>query len=374
MVFKQIAGLLARRIVFTKKVGDHVARGERVGLIKFGSRTDVIFAADAEMKVRVGDHVKGGSSVLAVAQPRAAVLPSLRAECGGGAMSEQPMQRADDSPEPRRRRKGLYILPSVFTAGNMAAGYYAISQAIQGTASDPWHFDHAAKAIGFAIVFDFFDGGIARLTNTTSAFGRELDSMADVIAFGVAPAVLAWMWGFRMLPLTGDPDLRNRVIQLGAIATFVFLLAGASRLARFNIQVNPQPSNPGRPGRKYFVGMPIPAGAGAVAAVVHLVQGDPLQYWWLSIGWGVFVFALAFLMVSTWRFFSLKGINFRQPQNFRWLIVIGAVIALIWFSSQYVLFLLALVYILSGVLARLSFVFRRPTLPPPPPQDEASHA
>src|ERR1039457_3691527 len=97
-------------------------------------------------------------------------------------------------------------------------------------------------------------------------------------------------------------------------------------------------------GRKYFVGMPIPAGAGAVAAVVHLVQGNPLPYWWLSIGWGVFVFAIAFLMVSTWRFFSLKGINFRQTQNFRWLIVMGAVIALMWFSSQYVLFLLALVY------------------------------
>jgi CDP-diacylglycerol--serine O-phosphatidyltransferase len=289
-------------------------------------------------------------------------------------MSEQPMLQGGDSSEPRRMRKGLYILPSVFTAGNIAAGYYAISQAIQGTASDPWHFDHAAKVIGFAIVFDFFDGGIARLTNTTSAFGRELDSMADVIAFGVAPAILAWMWGFRMLPLAGDPDLRNRVIQLGAIATFVFLLAGASRLARFNIQVNPQPSNPGRPGRKYFVGMPIPAGAGTVAAVVHLVQGNPLQYWWLSIGWGVFVFALAFLMVSTWRFLSLKGINLRQPQNFRWMIVIGLVMALILFSSQYVLFLLALVYILSGVLARLSFVFRRPTVPPPPPQDEATHA
>ena len=91
------------------------------------------------------------------------------------------------------------------------------------------------------------------------------------------------------------------------------------------------------------------------------VSGNPLQLWWLSIGWAVFVFAIAFLMVSTWRFFSLKGINFRQPQNFRWLIGLGAVIALIWFSSQYVLFVLALVYILAGVLARLSFVFRRPT-------------
>ena len=289
-------------------------------------------------------------------------------------MSQRPLQTDPDLTRQRGVRKGLYLLPSMFTAGNIAAGYYAISQAIQGTASDPWHFDQAAKAIGFAIVFDFFAGGIARLTNTASAFGGELDSLADVITFGVAPAVLAWMWGFRMLPLEAGPDLRTRVIQLGAIATFVFLLAGASRLARFNIQVNPQPSNPGRPGRKYFVGMPIPAGAGAVAAVVHLVQGNPLQMWWLSIGWGVFVFAIAFLMVSTWRFFSLKGINFRQRQNFRWLIVIGMVMALIWFSSQYVLFALALIYILSGVFARLSFVFRRPPVPPPPPQDEASHA
>ena len=96
--------------------------------------------------------------------------------------------------------KGLYILPSLFTAINIAAGYYAISQAILGTASDPWHFDQAAKAIGFAILFDGLDGRIARLTNTVSAFGRELDSLADVIAFGIAPAILAWLWGFRSLP------------------------------------------------------------------------------------------------------------------------------------------------------------------------------
>jgi CDP-diacylglycerol--serine O-phosphatidyltransferase len=262
----------------------------------------------------------------------------------------------------------------MFTAGNMALGFYAIAQAIQGTASESWHFDQAAKAIGIAIVFDFFDGGIARLTNTASDFGRELDSLADVITFGVAPAVLAWIWGFRMLPMDDNPDWRAKVIKIGAVMTFAFLLSGASRLARFNIQVNPQPSNPGRPGRKYFVGMPIPAGAGAIAAVVHLVQGNPLQIWWLSIGWAMYLSVVAFLMVSTWRFFSLKGINFRQPQNFRWIIVMGVAITLIILSSQYVLFGIALVYILSGVIARLSFVFRRSTVPPPPPQDEASHA
>jgi CDP-diacylglycerol---serine O-phosphatidyltransferase len=290
-------------------------------------------------------------------------------------MSDQILSSETQRRPRRRPAKGLYLLPSIFTAGNMAAGYYAISQAIQGTANDPWHFDQAAKAIGFAIVFDFFDGGIARLTNTASAFGKELDSLADVITFGVAPAVLALMWGFRMLPQEIGPDLRLRVVQLGAIASFVFLLAGASRLARFNIQINPQPSNPGRPDRKYFVGMPIPAAAGSIAAVVHLVNGNPLEIWWLAIGWAVYMFAIAFLMVSTWRFFSLKGINFRQPQNFRWLIAMGAIIALIFFSSEYVLFALALVYILSGVLARLWFVFRRSSLPPPPPrQDEASHA
>jgi CDP-diacylglycerol--serine O-phosphatidyltransferase len=288
-------------------------------------------------------------------------------------MTDEYTRRGNDAAPQRRPRKGLYLLPSMFTAGNMAAGYYAISQAMQGSTAEPWHFDHAAEAIGIAIVLDFFDGGIARLTNTASAFGREFDSLADVIAFGVAPAVLGLMWGFRALPMEMDHDLRVRVLQLGAIATFVFLLAGASRLARFNIQVNPQPSNPGRPGRKYFVGMPIPAGAGSIAAVVHLVHGYPLQIWWLSIGWGVFVFAISFLMVSTWRFFSLKGINFRQPQNFRWIIVMGAAGLLVFYSSDYVLFALALIYILSGVFARLSFVFRRPTLPPPPPHDEAWH-
>src|SRR6266481_2069508 len=156
-----------------------------------------------------------------------------------------PTRREQDSPR-HKLRKGLFLLPSLFTAGNIAAGYYAIVQAMQGTPTEYWHFDHAAIAIGFAILFDGLDGRIARMTNTTSDFGREFDSLADVITFGVAPAVLAWMWGFRNIsPYISYPDMPMKLSHLGAIAGFLFLIAGASRLARFNITANPQPSNPG---------------------------------------------------------------------------------------------------------------------------------
>jgi len=271
-------------------------------------------------------------------------------------------------------RKGLYILPSVFTAANIAAGYYAISQAIAGSTVETWHFDLAAKAIGFAILFDGLDGRIARMTNTASAFGRELDSLADVIAFGIAPALLAWLWGFRSLPAMDDFELRSQVVKFGAVATFVFLMAGAARLARFNIQMNPQPSNPGRPGKKYFVGMPIPAGAGVIAAVVHFAGGAPLQFWPVSAAWGFVVLGLAFLMVSTWRFYSFKELNLGRPLNFRWIIVFGGIIALNWFFSRYVLMVVAVVYTFAGIFARLSYLFRRPNLPQSHSQDEASRA
>ena len=169
----------------------------------------------------------------------------------------------------RQRPRGLFILPSVFTAGNIAAGYYAITQSLEGSALAPQHFNYAALAIGFAIPFDAIDGRIARMTNTTSDFGKELDSLADVITFGVAPSILAFSWGFRSLAVSGYPDIRQRLVQLGAFICFLFLICGAARLARFNISHTPVALNPGRPGRKYFVGMPIPASAGMIAAVVH---------------------------------------------------------------------------------------------------------
>jgi CDP-diacylglycerol--serine O-phosphatidyltransferase len=272
-----------------------------------------------------------------------------------------PARRWDDHfpPQKRRMRKGMYILPSLFTAANIGAGYYAIAQTLLGTQIEFWHFDHAAKAIGVAVVADGLDGFIARMTSTTSDFGRELDSLADVITFGVAPAILAWTWGFHLLPPFGNIELRARVVQVGLIATFLFLVAGASRLARFNIQVNPQPSNPGRPGRKYFVGMPIPAGAGVIASCVHFFGGQPSSEWWMSALWIAMILAVAFLMVSAWRFYSFKGVNLKSRHPFQVLILICGVVALIWFFSHYVLFILAIAYMSSGIFTRFSYSLRR---------------
>jgi len=280
----------------------------------------------------------------------------------------RPFRRADDPQQPHRLRRGMYVLPSIFTAGNIAAGYYAISQAIQGSASAPFHFDNAAKAIGFAVLFDGLDGRIARMTNTTSDFGRELDSLADVITFGVAPAILSWMWGCHQLPELWQPDLRQKIIQAGAIVTFLFVIAGASRLARFNVSKNPQPKNPGRPGRKYFVGMPIPAGAAMIAATVHFGDGAPIDRWWETLLWLVFLVLISYLMVSTWRFWSPKGIDLRTRQPFWFFPLICIFLTLLWYYSEYVLFALALLYLGSGILARFAYAMRR--RPPAAPSYE----
>jgi CDP-diacylglycerol--serine O-phosphatidyltransferase len=286
-------------------------------------------------------------------------------------LPEIPRRRKEDQPS-RRLRKGLYILPSLFTTANIAAGYYAILQVTHGSVAEPWHFDYAAKAIGFAVLFDGLDGRIARVTHTSSDFGKELDSLADVITFGVAPAMLAWMWGFRQLSAAYAGELYAKLAQFGAIASFLFLMAGASRLARFNITSNPQPSNPGRPGKKYFVGMPIPAGAGVIAAIVHLSVGDPIMSWWTAITWMLMVVVVAYLMVSTWRFYSFKDIDFRSRQPFRLIILFGLLFASIWFFSRFVLFGIALLYTFSGVVWRLQWIFRRRNNPPPPAYREAS--
>lgn len=288
-------------------------------------------------------------------------------------MDELTQQRRESDRPRGRMRKGMYILPSLFTTANIAAGFYAILQTVHGTMGEAWHMDFAAKAIGFAVLFDGLDGRIARMTHTASDFGRELDSLADVITFGVAPALLAWMWGFHLLPDVIDPDLRLKIKDLGSIACFAFLIAGASRLARFNIAKNPQPSNPGRPGKKYFVGMPIPAGAGVIAAVVHFSGGVPVTSAWTAMSWLMMVVVVGYLMVSTWRFYSFKDIDFRSRHPFRLIVLIAVVIASIWYFSRPALFAIAILYMASGVLWRLQWIFHRKAPPAPPGYREASH-
>jgi CDP-diacylglycerol---serine O-phosphatidyltransferase len=295
------------------------------------------------------------------------------------------LQRRQDDRSARRLRKGMYILPSIFTAANVLLGYYAILQVVHGAiqyavasatqspVQQAWHFDNAAKAIGFAVLFDGLDGRIARMTNTTSDFGRELDSLADVITFGIAPALLAWAWGFQQISAEiSSQDMATLLPRLGAVASFLFLIAGASRLARFNISSNPQPSNPGRPGRKYFVGMPIPAGAGVIAAAVHFQHGEPLPWWGTSLTWLVVIVLTAYLMVSTWRFYSFKDINLRARQPFRLIVIFGLLLSGILLFSGPVLLFIAMTYMFSGIFWRLHWIFRRRRNPPPPTYTEAS--
>ena len=264
-------------------------------------------------------------------------------------------------PHPRLRR-GMYLLPSFFTAGSLGAGYFSVTQtiaALDGSGQAHMHLDWAAIAILLAIPFDALDGRIARMTNTASDFGRELDSLADVITFGMAPSLLAFVWGFHFLPDSMNAQLRQHLMQAGAFICFLFLLGGASRLARFNISPDAQPRNPGRPGRKYFVGMPIPAAAGLLAATVHFFNGIPVQEWWVALPWLILVGLASFLMVSTWRFWSGKEINLARKLPF-WVLPLVAIV--IWICLRYsnaVLFMMALDYMFSGIWARAAYGWSR---------------
>jgi CDP-diacylglycerol---serine O-phosphatidyltransferase len=258
-----------------------------------------------------------------------------------------------------RLQRGMYLVPSLFTSGNIAAGYYAIMQSLQGSVQEPQHFNYAAMAIGFAIPFDAIDGRIARMTKTTSEFGKELDSLADVITFGVAPSLLAFSWGFHSLPRAMNPVLRQHVVEWGAFMCFLFLLCGAGRLARFNIGAHILPSNPGRPDRKYFVGMPIPAAAGVIAAVVHFFLGIPVPNWRVAIMWMLLVFLVGLLMVSTWRFWSGKEINLTDRHPFQSMVLLGLTIYATVTFSRYVLLAMAFLYMFSGIFARAAYSWQR---------------
>ncbi|MEO7143088.1 MAG: CDP-diacylglycerol--serine O-phosphatidyltransferase [Bryobacteraceae bacterium] len=280
----------------------------------------------------------------------------------------------DPSSPDRRPRRAAYALPTMFTAGNVFLGFVSLLQSYQGAidasaGSLGWnsHFEVAAKTIGWAVFLDGLDGRIARMTNTVSDFGREMDSLADVITFGIAPAVLAFTWGMQFVQPPFENIPHDTLLRIGYFVSFLFLLCGAVRLARFNVQTNPVPKNPGRPDRKYFVGLPIPAGAGMVAAVAYASGSVPLQWWVLSLLWMALVGLLSFLMVSTWRYPSFKGLNLSRPRSPLTIILVASLIYLIWNFSQPVLLALGIAYVGSGIAIRLGGIVRRHFRRPPPP-------
>jgi CDP-diacylglycerol--serine O-phosphatidyltransferase len=270
-----------------------------------------------------------------------------------------------NSPD-RRPRRAAYALPTLFTAGNLFLGFLAILKAIEGALAASGgmlgfnvHWQLAAQVIGVSVFFDGLDGRIARITNTSSEFGRELDSLADVISFGIAPAVLAWVWGFQFLDPAASGSAGDWVRQAGYFVMFGFVLCGAARLARFNIITNPAPGVPGRPDRRYFVGLPIPAAGGMVAAVIYASGSAPLRDWRLSAVWVALLGLLAFLMVSTWRYRSFKDFSLLRPRGPLSVVLLGLAIFSIWNFSRPVLLAMATLYVSSGILSRIGGLARR---------------
>ena len=237
-------------------------------------------------------------------------------------------------------RRGIYLLPSMMTVANMLCGFYAIMSTLKGSGAD---LDNAGKAIGLAILFDSLDGFVARATGTSSEFGKQFDSLADMVSFGIAPAVLAFTWGVRGILETEFLDIR-RIHEIGWWVALVFVICCAWRLARFNIQGMAPGSGP-----KHFVGLPCPAAAGLIAATVHAIK-TPIEDWRWAIFWMFIVVGDAALMSSRIRYRSFKDIPMGRRQPSLIIILIGLLIWLIVLNSEVVLMLMATVFIASGLI------------------------
>ena len=243
----------------------------------------------------------------------------------------------------RKLRRSVYLLPSALTVGTIFAGFYAVISTLNG------EYNSAALAIGIAVVLDGLDGRVARMANVTSDFGVQLDSLADVISFGIAPAILIYSWG---------------LVEFGEFAqfsAFVFLICGATRLARFNIQMKEL---------KSFAGLPIPAGAGFVAATVHLFGTPPDSQFFKFYLVGI-TYLLSFLMVSTVRYPSLKHLNLGDGKSHLNVLVLALLVAgIIWYSQQ-VLMIIASVYLFSGLVSRAVQLVKLRSHPEGLPTEEA---
>jgi CDP-diacylglycerol--serine O-phosphatidyltransferase len=231
---------------------------------------------------------------------------------------------------PRKRRKGIYILPNLFTLAALFAGFFAILQAMNGL------FEQAAVAVFCAMVLDSLDGRVARMTNTQSAFGAEMDSLSDMVSFGAAPALIVYEWALKGLG------------KLGLIAAFVYCAAAALRLARFN-------TNHAVVDKRYFQGLPSPAAAALVMGLVWVMddQGYKNVSHLPGLAWFAFVFTLysGLTMVTNAPFYSFKDVSFKRSVPFITIVAIALLIALIQLHPPIVLFALFCLYGISGYVA-----------------------
>ncbi|MBC7781335.1 MAG: CDP-alcohol phosphatidyltransferase family protein [Proteobacteria bacterium] len=254
------------------------------------------------------------------------------------------------------RRRGIYWLPNAFTTAALFAGFFAIVQAMNG------RYETAAMAIFVAAILDGLDGRVARWTRTQSAFGAEYDSLSDMVSFGVAPALVVYVWALRDFSQLGELGNQSHWLlgRLGWIAAFIYCACAALRLARFNTQLDVAD-------KRYFTGLPSPAAAGLVASLVwafslYQVEGGDVK--WLA--WIVTVFA-GFSMVSNFKFYSGKDINLRKPVSFP--VVVGMAIgvgllSLVADTLAELLLAVSLLYALSGyVMALLRMRGSRASVP-----------
>lgn len=244
------------------------------------------------------------------------------------------------------RSKGIYLLPNLFTSAALFAGFYAIVQAMNG------NFEQSAIAIFIAMVLDGLDGRVARMTNTTSAFGAEYDSLSDMVSFGVAPALIMYVWALKPMG------------KLGWIAAFIYCACAALRLARFNTKLD-DPFHD----KRYFQGLPSPAAAALLAGFVWVayeygVSGREIFFGKIEMKWlatALTVFA-AGSMVSDLKFYSGKDINLKQSVPFVAVLAIVLAFVLVSSSPPEVLFTVVLVYALSGYFLWLKSQFKKPTI------------
>jgi len=278
----------------------------------------------------------------------------------------QPGRHLSPPPTPLRHKglkKGVYVIPSLFTAMNFFGGFYSLMATMSGfrllgidasqVQQATERFDYAAIAIGLAFVCDTLDGRIARMTRSTTEIGIQLDSLADIVSFGLAPAVLAYAWGYG----TALQDWGN-TRQLAWFLSFMFVICGGFRLARFNVQaIRPRPLAEGTPkvDKKSFVGLPIPVAGCLIAAIVHFAP-TPIKYVphheLVGISMMILVAFLSVLMVSTLRFTSFKSVGTGRRQSARIAIGMIAITGLIYLYSQWVLLVLAIAYVAHGLLSR----------------------